>query len=174
MRRERRGRAALPLYGGSQPILIVAPALAAVAKGAAALALAAASASAAPSAALAGNPEASILAAILSRAPDATLVKELLEHEQLGRACKRCQSAARHRGSHATLIEWMRRREGEQWVVTYTPQILEGGEDVCMGGALSAALSAAVSAALRVRTRLLRRPPVYQADRSVQEGLHWV
>ena len=173
MRRERRGRAALPLYGGSQPIHIVAPALAAVAKGAAALALAAASASATPSAALAGNPEAT-LAAILSRAPDATLVKELLEHEQLGRACKCCQSAARHRGSHATLIEWMRRREGEQWVVTYTPQILEGGEDVCMGGALSAALSAAVSAALRVRTRLLRRPPVYQADRSVQEGLHWV
>ena len=47
-----------------------------------------------------------------------------------------------------------------------------------MGGAVSAALSAAVSAAmsaaLRVRTRLLRRPPVYQADRSVQEGLHWV
>ena len=164
MRRERRGRAALPLYGGSQPILIVAPALAAVAKGAAALALAAASASATPSAALAGNPEASILAAILSRAPDATLVKELLEHEQLGRACKCCQSAARHRGSHATLIEWMRRREGEQWVVTYTPQILKGGEDVCM----------ALGAAPRVRTRLLRRPPVYQADRSVQEGLHWV
>ena len=163
MRRERRGRAALPLYGGSQPILIVAPALAAVAKGAAALALAAASASATPSAALAGNPDAT-LAAILSRAPDATLVKELLEHEQLGRACKCCQPAARHRGSHATLIEWMRRREGEQWVVTYTPQILEGGEDVCM----------ALGAAPRVRTRLLRRPPVYQADRSVQEGLHWV
>jgi ADP-dependent phosphofructokinase/glucokinase len=80
----------------------------------------------------------------------------------------------------------MRRREGEQRVVTYTPQILECGEDVRMGGAVgavvsavvsamvSAAVSAAVSAFPRPRALLLRRSPVYHADRSVQEGLHWM
>jgi len=124
--------------------------------------------------------------ATLGGSPDATLMKELLERQQLGRACKRCESAARHRGSHATLIEGMRRREGEQRVVTYTPQILECGEDVRMGGAVgavvsavvsamvSAVVSAAVSAVPRARTLLLRRSPVYHADRSVQEGLHWM
>ena len=80
--------------------------------------------------------------------------------------------------------------QGEQRVVTHTPQILECGEDVRMGGAVgavvsavvsamvsamvSAAVSAAVSAVLSARTLLLRRPPVYHADRSVQEGLHWM
>ena len=83
----------------------------------------------------------------------------------------------------------MRRREGEQRVVTYTPQILECGEDVRMGGAVGAVVSAvvsaivsavvsaavsAVSAVPRARALLLRRSPVYHADRSVQEGLHWM
>ena len=67
MRRERRDRAALllHLYGGSQPVLVVAPALAAVAKGAATLALAAASAAAAPSAALAGKTGATLAATLM-------------------------------------------------------------------------------------------------------------
>jgi hypothetical protein len=60
--------------------------------------------------------------------------------------------------------------QGEQRVVTHTPQILECGEDVRMGGAVGAV----VSAVPRARTLLLRRPPVYHADRSVQEGLHWM
>ena len=79
----------------------------------------------------------------------------------------------------------MRRREGEQRVVTYTPQILECGEDVRMGGAVGAVVSAvvsamvsaavsAVSAVPRARALLLRRSPVYHADRSVEEGLHWM